>query len=773
MTTTNGVGAFPLRYTLVDRHTVLPLSYKAGVNQYNRTSPDFANVLNDWFFTEEASVPQTHEGACSFDCESITEQNGESISPSSSVEFVIDSVLNSILSTNSFGSTVFPCEAGIKPTTKTVTRADLTTTTANETTYTSNSFTPVADDWLLVFVLAGSSDGDVVSLTDSQGIGFTEITNEGIGGTHAMFVFKANNVASPTPMTVTFNCEGATGCAMYVARVGGTNRNVVQYYNTSSGVSTINMPYNLNTNNLVFAIAGHDQNPANVDPPARFTELEGVDTGFNTPTLGMAVSYSIEGNSGDSVINWPSSFVSQMAIEIGTLATDATVRYGATALPSESVITSFAAFTHRGEVGFNEEAIISGQAGTMDNTASTLFNEDAITVVRGNLVINSYEAVDAESIITSLGGMALNASHTFIDDSIINSFGGITIAGQSQFDDEANTGVTGNIQFNANKVFVEDGIITTVGNIDYGYIGLRLDQESIIVSAASIEGTSEVNGSASYDLESIITSAGSIEFNNVLTFEQRLIISNTGSFIFDSSPHFGLEGNTSANGSILFSTNLNVLEAETQIGNSASIIFNPYESYIGESNIGVTGNISMANSQAFESEIQIFPDGTTSTISIISGAVEILLEGQAAQTGNITLGQPISFNNEVILTNIYSVDIGVSVVFPIESITDISSTAVMGGMVVFPIEVQLTTTNENAVTGAVVILLESQLTADGLRQMVSNQFSITTNLTRAFHVELTIPDLEIILNHQSPIEVDLTINRTFPVELTINMGRSI
>jgi hypothetical protein len=97
----------------------------------------------------------------------------------------------------------------------------------------------------------------------------------------------------------------------------------------------------------------------------------------------------------------------------------------------------------------------------------------------------------------------------------------------------------------------------------------------------------------------------------------------------------------------------------------------------------------------------------------------------------------------------------------------------MGGMVVFTDEVQLTATYESAVTGAVVILLEAQLTADGLRHMVSNQFSVTTNLTRAFHVELTIPDLEIVLNRQSPIEVDLTINRTFPVTLTINMGRSI
>ena len=99
-------------------------------------------------------------------------------------------------------------------------------TTANAASYVSASFTPSANDLLLVYTGA-TATLNVPSLTDSQSLGFTLSTNSAFNSTaHMITLWVANALAAATAMTVTasYGADAATGHVFVVAGVSGISR---------------------------------------------------------------------------------------------------------------------------------------------------------------------------------------------------------------------------------------------------------------------------------------------------------------------------------------------------------------------------------------------------------------------------------------------------------------------------------------------------------------------------------------------------------------------
>src|SRR5690349_3395414 len=121
----------------------------------------------------------------------------------------------------------------------TVTSGVSTTSSSNTTSYASASFTPAANELLVVFIVAGASSNAVGTLTDSQSLGFTSIGRIVFNSVDVVQCFIANTLAANSAMTVTFDCTGdaANGCAIYVARIAGAERVYYRQIATSSGAA--------------------------------------------------------------------------------------------------------------------------------------------------------------------------------------------------------------------------------------------------------------------------------------------------------------------------------------------------------------------------------------------------------------------------------------------------------------------------------------------------------------------------------------------------------
>lgn len=193
-----------------------------------------------------------------------------------------------------------------------VTSGVSTTSTSNTTSYASASFTPAANDLLIVFIVAGASSGAVGTLTDSQGIGFTSIARQIFNTSDVVQCFIANKLATNSAMTVTFDCTGdaANGCAIYVARITGAEGVYYRQVNTASGAAATTPAVAMNTAFLTgnggLACCGNGANPAALTPPGSWTETNGVDTGYNTPATGQECPNRTSGETG-STITWGAS----------------------------------------------------------------------------------------------------------------------------------------------------------------------------------------------------------------------------------------------------------------------------------------------------------------------------------------------------------------------------------------------------------------------------------------------------------------------------------
>ena len=175
------------------------------------------------------------------------------------------------------------------------------TDTLNVTSYVGPSFTPTAGDLLVIFAGASGTVAASPTMTASaNGLTFT-LLGSATKNTSAdtLYAYVANQLvpASPSAMTVTFDCTGdaATGCIISGAGVTGISKissaAVLQYAEVNnvlggtapSTVFTNNCDTNSPTLQAVLTGVGTGSTP-----PTNWTEQ--VDVTYATPTTGGGYS---------------------------------------------------------------------------------------------------------------------------------------------------------------------------------------------------------------------------------------------------------------------------------------------------------------------------------------------------------------------------------------------------------------------------------------------------------------------------------------------------
>jgi len=196
----------------------------------------------------------------------------------------------------------------------TTTFAINTASTSNATSYASGSFTPAANDLLVVFVVASGTTSQG-AMTDSQSLGwYLAGTSVYTASGNTIYMFVAEKLAAASSMTVTFDCSdhaAATGAAIEVIRVAGMTLTgaaaVLQTgWKINSGIGTPAMSFinNANTSNTTLGVVGSGTNPAALTPPTSWTELS--DSGYATPTVGVE-TVARDGGFTSTTITWGSS----------------------------------------------------------------------------------------------------------------------------------------------------------------------------------------------------------------------------------------------------------------------------------------------------------------------------------------------------------------------------------------------------------------------------------------------------------------------------------
>lgn len=198
-----------------------------------------------------------------------------------------------------------------------------TASTTNAATYASGSFTPAANELLVVFVIA-TGDTGLGSLTDSQSLGFTLVTTAGKNSSaDTLYCFIANKPAANSSMTVTYatNNGNITGAVVQVFGVSSMNRvglGAVRQSSTANNVAAGTPATTFGaaclTGNPVLSFVANQTNPALTTghPPTSWTQ--GTDTGYATPTTGAIAAFINSGFTGTTVTWGTSSATSYGAI---------------------------------------------------------------------------------------------------------------------------------------------------------------------------------------------------------------------------------------------------------------------------------------------------------------------------------------------------------------------------------------------------------------------------------------------------------------------------
>ncbi len=210
-----------------------------------------------------------------------------------------------------------------------VTAGVSTASTSNVSTYASGSFTPAANDLLYACVI--SSGNTAGSLTDSQSLGFTQITTAlKNSSADTIYVFVANALAANSSMTVTFNTSGgnATGAIVMVARISGMTRkgssavkqSKVSSNQAASGTPATTFTGSALTGNPTLSCVGNGTNTGGVTVTSSWTRQS--DTGYNTPSTGADYETRDSGFTG-TTITWGGTSASAfgvVAVEMDTSA---------------------------------------------------------------------------------------------------------------------------------------------------------------------------------------------------------------------------------------------------------------------------------------------------------------------------------------------------------------------------------------------------------------------------------------------------------------------
>jgi hypothetical protein len=215
-----------------------------------------------------------------------------------------------------------------------VTHAISTTSTSNGASYTSGSFTPAANDLIVVTVYASGTAiaNSPGTMTDSQGLGFTRVTSASSSAPNSVYVFIANALSAASSMTVTFDCTGddATGAIITVWRVAGMSRTgssapkqtKTSVNGTAGGTPSVTFLASCDTNNPTIGLVGNAANPAGLTPPTGWTEPAAADVGCSTPTRGAEGVFRDSGFTG-TAITWGSTSASSWNVAVVELDTSA------------------------------------------------------------------------------------------------------------------------------------------------------------------------------------------------------------------------------------------------------------------------------------------------------------------------------------------------------------------------------------------------------------------------------------------------------------------
>lgn len=282
-----------------------------------------------------------------------------------------------------------------------VTHRISTASTANANSYASGSFTPAANELLVVFVTASGTVEASPTVTDSQGLNFSLVTSGLYGTGSTMFCFVAVKLAANSAMTVTFNCpnDAATGAVVQVAGVSGMTRvgtgaikqsQIVA--NHASGTPAPVFSNSALTGNPTLGLVANSTNPATMTTPTNWTERN--DTGYATPTTGAEYVSRDSGFTGTTV-TWGSSSASiygAMIIEMDTSAPAATATLTDDFPGSSLDVTKWVASINGGTVTVGSGVL------TITNPNSTAFTGQLITSLIDYDLTGSYLVVNVEQV---------------------------------------------------------------------------------------------------------------------------------------------------------------------------------------------------------------------------------------------------------------------------------------------------------------------------------------------------------------------------------------
>lgn len=194
----------------------------------------------------------------------------------------------------------------------TVTAGVHTTSTSNVSSYATASFTPAANDLLLVLVQATGTTTNPATVSNSLGLTFSYVTRATHNaGADQTALYVANSLAAASSQTCTWDCTGdaATGATVVVLRVAGMSRtgtNAIRQSAVQSGITAASTPAPAFgaaalTGNACIGFFGNGTSTAGRGvPTTSWTEVYDL-AGYSTPTGGIHVQAINSGFTGTTV----------------------------------------------------------------------------------------------------------------------------------------------------------------------------------------------------------------------------------------------------------------------------------------------------------------------------------------------------------------------------------------------------------------------------------------------------------------------------------------
>jgi len=226
----------------------------------------------------------------------------------------------------------------------TTTAVTLYTSTTNASSYTTASFTPAANDLLVVMAIATASFLQSPTLTESQGettftLVYDGVDNISLKTGDRMYLFVANSLlASATARTLNFDCTGdaASGCILATYRVSGMSKTgaaairqkTFTHWTDTSTITTTFASTCLTGNPTITYWGDSTSTTPNKTAPTNWTRNH--NGGYSNPSTGCCSCTRDSGFTGDT-ITWGSAGAidsSVISIELDAGAASAPLSFG-------------------------------------------------------------------------------------------------------------------------------------------------------------------------------------------------------------------------------------------------------------------------------------------------------------------------------------------------------------------------------------------------------------------------------------------------------------